>query len=166
MAFAGSKTSDLQGIKTLFYKKVLEHLLREGDLAIPCIGEYFLTPIGEKFVPELEDENDLQNFGLGESKSAEVNPVDSVSDQLEEITDLELETEFNITGEDSEFSNEPVLGVEIVKPKNRIRPPKMIALDSTPESITWKLSELDPKIRIDKYQVNLIDLLKYDLKQA
>merc|ERR1712130_368207 len=94
MAYAGSKTSDLQ-----------------GDLAIPCIGEYFLTPIGEKFVPELEDENDLQNFGLGESKSAEVNPVDSVANQLEEIKDLELETEFNITGEDSEFSNEPVVGV-------------------------------------------------------
>ena len=85
-----------------------------------------------------------------------MNPVDSVSNQLEEITDLELETEFNITGEDSEFSNEPVVGVEIVKPNNRIRPPKMIALDSTPESITWKLSELDPKIRIDKYQVHLI----------
>ena len=70
------------------------------------------------------------------------------------LRELELETEYNITGEDSEFNNEPNVGVEVVKPNNRIRPPKMIALDSTPESITWKLSELDPKIRIDKYQVN------------
>ena len=29
----------------------------------------------------------------------------------------------------------------------------MIALDATAESITWMLSELDPKINIDKYQV-------------
>ena len=36
----------------------------------------------------------------------------------------------------------------------RPQPPKMIALDSTAESITWMLSELDPKINIDKYQVS------------
>ena len=82
-----------------------------------------------------------------------MNSVDSLSTQIEEMRELKLETEYNITGEDSEFNNEPNVGVEVVKPNNRIRPPKMIALDSTPESITWKLSELDPKIRIDKYQV-------------
>ena len=53
-----------------------------------------------------------------------------------------------------EFSDEPILGVELSRPSNRVRPPKMIALDSTAESITWMLSELDPKINIDKYQVS------------
>ena len=57
----------------------------------------------------------------------------------------------------SEFNQEPILGVELTPPNNRVRPPKMIALDSTKESITWMLSELDPKIRIDKYQVSCWD---------
>ena len=54
---------------------------------------------------------------------------------------------------DTEFSEEPIVGVELSRPSSRVRPPKMIALDSTAESITWMLSELDPKINIDKYQV-------------
>ena len=54
---------------------------------------------------------------------------------------------------DTEFSKEPIIGVELSRPRSRVRPPKMIALDSTAESITWMLSELDPKINIDKYQV-------------
>ena len=47
----------------------------------------------------------------------------------------------------------------------------MIALDSTQESITWMLSELDPKIRIDKYQVSnyrvsqtTLEILNFNLK--
>ena len=59
---------------------------------------------------------------------------------------------FMFTG-DTEFSEEPIVGVELSRPSSRVRPPKMIALDSTAESITWMLSELDPKINIDKYQV-------------
>ena len=51
------------------------------------------------------------------------------------------------------FNDEPIVGVEVNRPQNRVRPPKMIALAATKESITWQLSELDPKIGIEKYQV-------------
>ena len=51
------------------------------------------------------------------------------------------------------FNDEPIVGVELSRPQNRVRPPKMIALGATKESITWQLSELDPKIGIEKYQV-------------
>ena len=51
------------------------------------------------------------------------------------------------------FNDEPIVGVEVNRPQNRVRPPKMIALGATKESITWQLSELDPKIGIEKYQV-------------
>ena len=51
------------------------------------------------------------------------------------------------------FDDEPIVGVEVNRPQNRVRPPKMIALAATKESITWQLSELDPKIGIEKYQV-------------
>ena len=60
--------------------------------------------------------------------------------------------------EDTEFGKEPIVGVELSRPSSRQRPPKMIALDSTAESITWMLSDLDPKINIEKYQVPRLQL--------
>ena len=35
----------------------------------------------------------------------------------------------------------------------KVKPPHLVALNSTDESLTWQLEGLDPKIRIDKYQV-------------
>ena len=43
---------------------IVEARLSIGDLNIPCDGEYFLASSGVKFVPELKNENDLQNFGI------------------------------------------------------------------------------------------------------
>ena len=36
----------------------------KGDLDIPCEGEYFLSPSGVKFVPELHSEDYLQTLGI------------------------------------------------------------------------------------------------------
>ena len=118
-------------------------------MKIPCDGEYFLSPIGVKFVPELEDENDLENFGLNEGDKSTSVTLQSSSPQPHPVV-------FPALGESESselFNDEPIVGVEVNRPQNRVRPPKMIALGATKESITWQLSELDPKIGIEKYQV-------------
>ena len=61
------------------------------------------------------------------------------------------------------FNDEPIVGVELSRPQNRVRPPKMIALGATKESITWQLSELDPKIGIEKYQVRSLATLEISI---
>ena len=125
-----------------------------GDLKIPCDGEYFFSPIGTKFIAENDDMDNIDNFG---------NKNPSLSFQSNHIFSG------NSNGS-SEFNREPIVGVELTRPSTRVRPPKMIALDSTQESITWMLSELDPKIRIDKYQVSnyrvsqtTLEILKFNL---
>ena len=118
-------------------------------MKIPCDGEYFLSPIGVKFVPELEDENDLENFGLNEGDKSTSVTLQSSSPHPHPVV-------FPALGESESselFNDEPIVGVEVNRPQNRVRPPKMIALAATKESITWQLSELDPKIGIEKYQV-------------
>merc|ERR1712232_308764 len=101
-----------------------------------------VEPIGDKFVPLIENET---------TKDAEA------SREKKEMTkEMVLEKELNVVGEEEE---DTVIGVELEEKKNRLRPPKMIALDSTSESITWQLSEPDPELKIDKYQVSCWDQL-------
>jgi len=65
-----------------------------------------------------------------------------------------LDTEEENNNRFSEFSLEPEEGFGL---NNRVRSPSILALESTSESITWMLSGLDPKIKIDKYQVSCWD---------
>ena len=55
------------------------------------------------------------------------------------------------------FSNFQRDTVEVqTNPKNeKVKPPQLVGLDSSDESLTWQLEGLDPKIKIDKYQVNI-----------
>ena len=142
MAFAGSKTNDIQGAfiqtRCRFHLSLTDW--HKGDLQIPCEGEYFLSTSGVKFVPELQYDDDLQNLGTSSEDDGEGFQGHKGVHQRHDISD-------------TEFGKEPIVGVELSRPSSRQRPPKMIALDSTAESITWMLSELDPKINIDKYQV-------------
>ena len=111
-----------------------------GDIKIPCAGEKYMEPIGDRFVPQIETETRKDMEAMREKK--EMN---------KEIT---VETELTIVGEEDK-----VIGVELEEKKNRLRPTKMILLDSTSESITWQLSEPDPKLKIDKYQVSCWEYL-------
>ena len=105
-----------------------------GDIKIPCPGEKYLEPIGDKFVPPIETETTKDTEAMQEK---------------EEMSEgMSLETELT-----SVVEEDKVIGVELEEKKPRLRPPKMIALDSTSESLTWQLSEPDPKLKIDKYQV-------------
>ena len=105
-----------------------------GDIKIPCPGEKYMEPIGDKFVPPIETETTKDTEAMQEK---------------EEMSEgMSLETELTTVGEEDK-----VIGVELEEKKPRLRPPKMIALDSTAESITWQLSEPDTKLKIDKYQV-------------
>ena len=58
---------------------------------------------------------------------------------------------------DPEFSNVQRNVEEIQTNRNthNVKHPHLVALDSTDESLTWQLEGLDPKIRIDKYQVKM-----------
>ena len=98
-----------------------------GDIKIPCAGQKYMEPIGDKFVPLIETETTKDNEAMQEKK--------------------EMTKGMSVGEEDK------VIGVELEEKKNRLRPPKMIALDSTAETITWQLSEPDPELKIDKYQV-------------
>ena len=71
---------------------------------------------------------------------------------LSDIVTYHDEYHILLQGFIEEFNEEPIIGVEL-GPTGRIKPPVMTALDSTQESITWMLSNLDPKIKIDSYQV-------------
>ena len=93
-----------------------------------------MEPIGDKFVPLLETDTTKDTEPMQEKK--------------EMSKEMSLETEEEEIGEE-----DTVIGVELEEKKTRLRPPKMIALDSTAESITWQLSESEPKLKIDKYQV-------------
>ena len=99
-----------------------------------------MEPMGDKFAPLIENEA---------TKDAE-----ATREKKEMNKEMVLETELNVVGEE-----DTVIGVELEEKKNRLRPPKMIALDSTSESLTWQLSEPDPKLKIDKYQVSCWDHL-------
>ena len=93
-----------------------------------------MEPIGDEFVPLIETETTKDNEAMQEKK--------------EMTKGMSLEKEWTTVGEEDK-----VIGVELEEKKSRLRPPKMIALDSTAETITWQLSEPDPKLKIDKYQV-------------
>ena len=73
MAFAGSKTNDIQGAfiqtRCRFHLSLTDW--HKGDLQIPCEGEYFLSTSGVKFVPELQYEDDLQNLGTSSEDDGE-----------------------------------------------------------------------------------------------
>ena len=105
-----------------------------GDIKIPCAGQKYMEPIGDEFVPLIETETTKDNEAMQEKK--------------EMTKGMSLEKEWTTVGEEDK-----VIGVELEEKKSRLRPPKMIALDSTAETITWQLSEPDPKLKIDKYQV-------------
>ena len=98
-----------------------------GDIKIPCAGEKYMEPIGDKFVPRIDTDTTKDTEAVREKK--------------------EMTKGMSVGEEDK------VIGVELEEKKNRLRPPKMIALDSTAETITWQLSEPDPELKIDKYQV-------------
>ena len=107
-----------------------------GDIKIPCAGEKFMEPIGDKFVPLIETDTTKDTEAMREKK--------------EMTKEMSPEKELTTVGEREE---DKVIGVELEEKKRRLRPPKMIALDSTAESITWHLSEAEPKLEISKYQV-------------
>ena len=116
-----------------------------GDIKIPCEGENFLEPIGFKFIPEDDDQIHVETLGQNEESTSKSSKSPKV---LQIMKDIPREKELPISGEEGK-----VIGVELEVKKNRFRPPKMIAVDSSPESITWQLSELDPGVKIEKYQV-------------
>ena len=97
-----------------------------------------MEPIGDKFVPPIETQTTKDTEAMREKK--------------EMTKEMSTKTELTTAGEEDK-----VIGVELEEKKNRLRPPKMILLDSTSESITWQLSEPEPKLKIDKYQVSCWD---------
>ena len=117
-----------------------------------------MEPIGLKFIPETGEKKDIANIGSNEeseskpSKSAKALKAKD-KERLEEIS---IEKEITILGEkESTESNkeEKIVGVEIKEEKNRLRPPSLQAVDSGPDSLTWQLSELDPELEVERFQV-------------
>ena len=131
--------------------------MASGDFTIPCPGEPFLEPIGEKFVEETK-EADADTNGLSEIETNVVGAYEGRKDASKAF-DLTESSDSSITFEDEtsnpEFSNVQRDIVEIQTDSNtqKVRPPQLVPLNSTEESLTWQLEGLDPKIRIDKYQV-------------
>ena len=97
-----------------------------------------MEPIGDRYVPLIETQTRKD--------------IEDMREKKEMTKEIYVETELTIVGE-----TDKVIGVELEEKKNRLRPPKMILLDSTSESITWQLSEPDPKLKINKYQVSCWD---------
>ena len=59
---------------------------------------------------------------------------------------------------DPEISNiqrDDVVEVQTNNNNQKVKLPHLVALDSTDETLTWQLDGLDPKSRIEKYQVNI-----------
>ena len=94
-------------------------------------------------------------------KAGNANHKDTEMEERDEVAKA-----FDLSGSDSdpasasdnidpEFSIVQRNVVEVhTKPNNvKLKPPHLVALNSTDESLTWQLEGLDPKIRIDKYQV-------------
>ena len=111
-----------------------------GDIKIPCAGQKYMEPIGDKFIPLIETET--------------TKDTETTREKKEMSKEISVESELTNAGEE-----EKVIGVELEEKKSRLRPPKMILLDSTAESITWQLSEPEPKLKVDKYQVSCWDHL-------
>ena len=85
--------------------------------------------------------------------------VEALQENKEMMEEISLETELTVLGEKerTESKSAKMIGVELKEKKNRFRPPQMIAVDSGPESLTWQLTEVDPAVKIDKYQVRTED---------
>ena len=100
---------------------------------------------------------------MGSSATEEAgnaNPKDSEREERNEASkahDLSgtLDSAIASNNIDPEFSNVQRNVVEVqTNPNNEmVKPPRLITLNSTDKSLTWQLEGLDPKIRIDKYQV-------------
>ena len=107
-----------------------------GDFNIPCPGEPFLEPLGDIF--------DEAEFNAREADTrndaSKAFDIDIASNEV-----------------DPEFSNVQRNVAEVQTNRNnpKLKPPQLVALNSTDETLTWQLEGLDPKIKIDKYQVEV-----------
>ena len=107
-----------------------------GDFKIPCPGEPFLEPLGDIF--------DEAEFNAREADTrndaSKAFDIDIASNEV-----------------DPEFSNVQRNVAEVQTNRNnpKLKPPHLVALNSTDETLTWQLEGLDPKIKIDKYQVEV-----------
>ena len=108
-----------------------------------------MEPIG---LPFNSGKKEAENTELeeGSMKSAK-----ALQDNKEMIEEISLEKELTVEGEEEsvEPKADKVIGIELQENKKRFRPPKMIAVDSGPESLTWQLTKVDPSVKIEKYQV-------------
>ena len=129
-----------------------------GDLNIPCPGDPFIKPVGEKFVHKKDKKDEKEKYFDSESRN---HNEDSKSIDLETSLKIIREhTQIDIasTDIDPEFSNAQGNTEEFQTYSNnqKVKRPQLVALDSTDKSLTWQLDGLDPKIKIDKYQVHQV----------
>jgi len=155
-----------------------ESVNTEGTLKIPCPGQPFLEPVGQIFSPpsvtvdkvkainnevesvqqsvayEVESvrQNNSRAINSFNSEKKEVGKTDSVTfpSEVGEVPALKDDNTNLNTGLSNELEEEFDF---ITGSSKRIKPPSLTSLNSSTESLTWQLEGLDPKIRIDKYQV-------------
>ena len=147
-------------VSTFYNSFIIIHL---GDFNIPCPEDPFLEPKGENFVKK-----DHGNKGSKENKEETDEVETEERNEASKAIDLggsketsvkfkEDKTQIEIASNniDPEFSNvqRNVAEVQTNPTNQNVKPPQLVALNSTDESLTWQLDGLDPKIRIDKYQV-------------
>ena len=137
-------------------------IINLGDFNIPCPGDPFLEPVGEKFVKkdidkDVKENNEETDEVETEERNEASKAIDLGSSKETPVKFQEEKTIIEIASNkiDPEFSNVQRNVAEVqTNPNNqKVKPPQLVALNSTDESLTWQLEGLDPKIRIDKYQV-------------
>jgi hypothetical protein len=108
--------------------------LNLGDCTIPCPGEPFLEPAGEKYV---EGSNASEEAGNINTKDTEREERNKVSKSFDLSGSSESANASNNI--DPEFSNVQRNVVEVqTNPHNeKVKPPHLVALNSTDESLTW-----------------------------
>ena len=134
-----------------------------GDFTIPCPGDPFLDPVGEKYVEVVSshEEGSMDNNKVdgSEERNEKSKAIDlgGPYETSRKSNETEPSTDITTNNVDTGFSNVQRDITEVqTNPKNeKVQPPQLVGLDSTDESLTWRLEGLDPKIRIDKYQVNI-----------
>ena len=103
---------------------------------------------------ESGEEAEFTNINDGSNSRNEASKGIDLPGSIETSITFAEEASNNI---DPEFSNVQRNVEEIQTNRNthNIKHPHLVALNSTDESLTWQLEGLDPKIRIDKYQVQI-----------